>query len=111
MIRAAQRAHFAVYLLYIGLDSPERCIGRVRERVSHGGHDVPSAVVYRRYWRSLENAALALRLADRATVFDNSSSAATKVLEVSRGAVTWSSPDEPGWCQPVRMALMALDNT
>jgi predicted ABC-type ATPase len=105
MIHTAQRARFEVHLVYIGLDSPERCIGRVRERVRHGGHDVPPAVVHRRYWRSIENAPLALCLVDRATLFDNSSSAARKVLELSLGAVVWRAPDEPQWCQRIRAAL------
>ena len=50
-------------------------MGRVKLRVSMGGHDVPSDVVKRRFGRSLGNFfTLYAPLADEWTLFDNSSS-------------------------------------
>ena len=71
-IRTAKQQGFVINLIYIALDTPERNIDRVTERVARGGHDVPDEDVRRRYERSLANAPEAIRLADFANVFDNS---------------------------------------
>jgi predicted ABC-type ATPase len=105
LIQQAKRAGFETELVYICLDSPERNLARVGERVMHGGHSVPPGDIVRRYWRSIENAREAIGLADRAQVFDNSSFSARRVLEVSRGVVTWCAPDEPWWCRRIREGL------
>jgi hypothetical protein len=67
--------------VYICLDTPERSIQRVRERVAQGGHDVPDTDVRRRYIRSLLNLPAALSLAHQAMVYDNSEAEPRKVLE------------------------------
>jgi predicted ABC-type ATPase len=54
-MREARRNGFIVHLVYICLDTTERNIRRVRERVERGGHDVPEKDVRRRYERSLLN--------------------------------------------------------
>ena len=60
-MRAAREGGFDVYLTYVCLDTAERNIQRVRERVSRGGHDVPAEDVRRRYERSLAHLPGALR--------------------------------------------------
>jgi predicted ABC-type ATPase len=72
LIRQAKSRGYEIHLLFIALDSSERCITRVRNRAARGGHFVPDADVRRRYARSVANAALALRLADTARFYDNS---------------------------------------
>lgn len=44
-----------VKLLFLELPSPEAAILRVRERVSKGGHDIPEAVIRRRFHAGLRN--------------------------------------------------------
>lgn len=44
-----------VELIYIALPSAELSRQRVAERVAHGGHDIPSADIERRFPRSLHN--------------------------------------------------------
>ena len=57
----------------MGLDTPERCISRVRNRTSRGGHFVPEADVRRRYARSMANAdGSCSGLVDEATFYENS---------------------------------------
>lgn len=43
-----------VELIYLALPSLELSILRVAERVAHGGHNVPEAVLQRRFPRSLQ---------------------------------------------------------
>jgi predicted ABC-type ATPase len=46
---------YEVHLCYLWLPSPEMSVARVRRRVESGGHDVPEAVIRRRFWKSLIN--------------------------------------------------------
>jgi predicted ABC-type ATPase len=96
-LQTASEQHFFVRLIYICLDSPERCIQRVRERVTQGGHDVPDQDVRRRYSRSLSNIPIALRFVDQGIVYENSESTPQKMLEVRAGLITWRGRHEPAW--------------
>ena len=42
LIKEAQQRGFAVVLLVVCLDDPQRLLARVRQRVKEGGHDVPA---------------------------------------------------------------------
>lgn len=54
-IQKAKDSGYFVSLVYFWLESPELAIGRVKERVSAGGHNIPEEVVRRRYLRGLLN--------------------------------------------------------
>ncbi|MCW5775146.1 MAG: AAA family ATPase [Phycisphaeraceae bacterium] len=80
-----RRAGYRVTLLFLFLPSPELAIERVRGRVAEGGHDVPEAVVRRRYERGLRNLwNLYLPLADDWSVYDNAGSR-PDLIAVGRG--------------------------
>jgi predicted ABC-type ATPase len=96
-MHTAHERGFVVYLIYVCLDTPERNVQRVGERVSRGGHDVPPVDVRRRYERSLMNLGPALKMADEARVYDNSGEHPRKVLEARNGAIVWRAPDQPAW--------------
>jgi len=64
LIRKAKCRAYEVHLVFIGLDSPERCITRIRNRAARGGHFIPDIDLRRRYVRSMANAARALQSAD-----------------------------------------------
>ena len=46
---------YSLDILFLWLPSPDLAVARVKGRVMVGGHDVPEAVVRRRYWRGLRN--------------------------------------------------------
>lgn len=48
-------AGYRVELFYVRLPSAQVSLGRVRQRASLGGHDVPEIDVLRRYGRSVGN--------------------------------------------------------
>jgi predicted ABC-type ATPase len=80
--RECQTRGYTVNLIYFWLASPDLAIGRVRRRVESGGHDIPSEVIRRRYFRGRKNLIeLYLPSCDRWIVYDNSSSTPVLVAE------------------------------
>ena len=62
-----------VKLLFLRLPMPGMAVARVRQRVSEAGHDVPEAIVRRRYragWRNFER--VYRDLVDEWAIYDNS---------------------------------------
>lgn len=54
-IRQWQAAGYRVELIFLRLDDVEEALVRVRERVLQGGHDIPEAVIRRRFVAGLGN--------------------------------------------------------
>jgi predicted ABC-type ATPase len=88
LVMKAKALGFAVWLIYVVLDSPERNIERVRLRVRKGGHDVPDEKVRIRYRRSLEQFPWFLDQADEAWIYDNSGAQPRRIGEKSSGVVS-----------------------
>lgn len=87
-----------VNLIYIGVADAEISIDRVAQRVALCGHSVPQEDIRRRYARSLANLPVALRQADRTTIFDNSTEAGYQpVLIIENGRVTEQVRELPEW--------------
>ena len=75
---------YRVILYFLSLPTPEAAIARVRQRVSEGGHDVPEAVVRRRFCAGRRNLERIYRpLADNVLIYD-SSGPAPVLLEESK---------------------------
>jgi len=55
MIEQWQIAGYRVKLLFLQLTSPEEAIARVAQRVQQGGHNIPEAVIRRRFAAGIEN--------------------------------------------------------
>lgn len=80
-IQRAKAAGFFVRLFFVGTDDPSINAKRVALRVMEGGHEVPIGKIIARYSRSLANCPPAVRLADRAYIYDNSiDNAAARLL-------------------------------
>lgn len=85
-LHLAKAAGFRVYLYYVATEDPEINISRVQYRVKMHGHDVPEDKIVERYFRSLDLLVNAIRLSDRAYIFDNSSQDRIWLAEVTDGA-------------------------
>lgn len=73
LVRRAQKAGYSVSLIYIWLNSPELALERVAVRVKKGGHNIPEAVVRRRYRKGVHNLFnLFMPVCDTWIVADNS---------------------------------------
>jgi predicted ABC-type ATPase len=72
-LREARSKGYFVFLVFIGLDSPELAVSRVMQRTEAGGHDVPDEKIVTRFPRAILNLRSAIAFVDHALVFDNSS--------------------------------------
>ena len=98
-LEAARAAGFVVFLVFIGLASPMLSVARVKQRVAHGGHDIPDAKLTARFPRTLANLRAAVTVVDEAFLFDNSSfDAPYRVVAAYRdGRLVTKRPPLPGW--------------
>ncbi|MGH2507652.1 MAG: AAA family ATPase [Gammaproteobacteria bacterium] len=72
--RAAAQGH-RVVIWYVGLDSPETHLRRVRARVQRGGHDIPEDKIRERFERSIENLVTLVPHIHELKLFDNTAEA------------------------------------
>ena len=64
---------YSVRILFLFLPDPRLAIERVKQRVRLGGHDIPVAVIRRRYYAGARNFfRLYMPLADQWRIYDNS---------------------------------------
>lgn len=68
----AKAAGYFVRYFYVCTHSPFINVQRVAARFVGGGHEVPLSKIINRYYRSLTLASEAIRLSDRAYLYDNS---------------------------------------
>ncbi|HBR11253.1 MAG TPA: hypothetical protein DD740_03385 [Chryseobacterium sp.] len=68
----ARKLGYKVYLYIICLDQAKLNVSRVDNRVQKGGHYVDPEKIISRYTNTLQNLYPALKMADRAFLFDNS---------------------------------------
>ena len=105
VFRRARAAGFRTYLYYIATNDPSINVERVQYRTQTGGHDVPSGKINDRYYRSLGLLVDAIRLTDRAYIFDNSGTERLWLAEVTAGVDLELREEEvPEW-----FALYVLD--
>lgn len=119
LIRTACTTH-AVRMWFCGLDTPERHIRRVRERVARGGHDIPEAKIRARFERAVVNLIALMPGLAELKVFDNSVDAVdgripdpVLVLHVDGGRVRFPNRHDelaatPPWAMPIVEAALEL---
>lgn len=89
LIQQAQVQGYKVSLIYFWLNSPELAIGRVRRRVSEGGHDIPEEVIRRRYQAGIDNLfGIYMSCVDYWLMADNSQENRVIVAEGGRNTLT-----------------------
>ena len=70
-IKKAKEKDYKIELYYVGVNSPETAIERVKARVLAGGHGIPEEDIRRRYKESLNNLKKIIPICDRVELFDN----------------------------------------
>ena len=79
-IRRAKALGYTVTLVFVYLSSPELAVNRVAKRVAAGGHNIPEAIIRRRYDRALRNlVTLYMPVCDYFILINNSGEAVTEV--------------------------------
>lgn len=75
LVLRAKNLGYKVNLLFFWLKSPDVAKKRVAKRVSEGGHNIPSDVIERRYWRGLKNLfEIYIPIVDFWSLYDNNDS-------------------------------------
>jgi predicted ABC-type ATPase len=87
LVTKAKQLGFAIWLIYVVLDSPERNIERVRLRVRKGGHAVPDDKIRSRWTRSLAQFPWFLEQSDAAWIYDNSGASPRLIGEHRNGVI------------------------
>jgi len=70
------------HLIFLGLDSAELAVERVRQRVLRGGHGVPQNDIIRRRIKGLSNLPGAIKLAGSSLLYDNTADSRTSLAAV-----------------------------
>ena len=97
-LREARLAGYRTYLYFVATADPAINIARVAVRVAKGGHPVALDKIVERYHRSLALLRSALKLTDRAYIFDNSGAEPMLVAEEMNGKeVTYKMAQVPSW--------------
>lgn len=55
LVNKAHKQGYQVKLIFFWLDTPETAINRVAQRVSEGGHGIPTETIIRRYYAGINN--------------------------------------------------------
>lgn len=97
MMLDARGRGFEVVLIYIGTETVEINLARIRNRVLAGGHDVPEPDVRRRYKRSLVNLPIAVRRANHTILFDNSTEDGYRLIGIFGDSGTRWFEAKPEW--------------
>jgi predicted ABC-type ATPase len=114
LMQRARNAGYKVNLAYVGLDDVLLSTARVTLRVRSGGHDVPLDDILRRFDRSTANLSVALRIAHRSWIVDNSGRRRRLLLTCEGARVKHISRALPQWAQraiaasPLRSSLPGL---
>lgn len=84
-LQKAKDYNYKVYLYYVATNDVEINIDRVLKRVAQNGHNVAKENIIKRYYKSLENLKNAVKISNRAYLFDNSGEAAQLISEIENG--------------------------
>jgi predicted ABC-type ATPase len=91
---------YMIDLLFVSLEGPELCYQRVQKRVETGGHDVERSKVFSRYDRTMNYLKEYIRIADTASIFDNSGKAPVLVFSKDDDAMNIiKDPSEIPWVE------------
>ena len=111
-----------VRVWYVGVESPELCIERVRARLAAGGHAIPEAMIRDRYHKSLLNLLQLMPRISELRVFDNSTEAAPAAgrrpqpvlvlhMKQGRAVATCELAHAPAWAKPILAAAIRMSET
>ena len=85
IIEEAKALGFKIYFYFLTTDAPEINVNRVKVRVAKSGHPVPEKKIIDRYYRSLDLLFDAIKMSDRAFLFDNSGKHYELVAQITNG--------------------------
>jgi len=94
--REAKEQGYYIRLFYVGLDTPEESVKRIKNRVEKGGHNIPQEDVYRRFEGRIEALKSVLPYCDEVKFFDNDNGF-IEVAEYKNGEMILKGMEHPKW--------------
>ncbi len=95
IIKQARERGYTISILYLWVQSPEIAIKRVRDRVNHGGHNIPEDVLRRRYRVGIKYLFNTyMPLCDRWVLVDNTTPPFSVIAEGSSGRLVIKDEDK-----------------
>lgn len=105
ILKDAKERGYKITILYLWVQSPDIAIKRVRDRVEHGGHNIPDDVLRRRYRVGLKYLFNTyMPLSDRWIIMDNTEARLAMIAEGSSGRLIIKDDEKFG-----RIRSIALD--
>ena len=104
LLAQARRVGFAIALYVVCVDEPRLLLGRLRQRVQEGGHDIPPQKVITRYPRTLALLQQALGIADLALLFDGTDTGQggpVLIASIAAGRMHLHTALRPRWVEKV----------
>jgi predicted ABC-type ATPase len=105
-LQQAKDLGYVVEIYYVSTTDPHYNILRVADRVHAGGHNVPPQKVIERYYRSLALLPLAIEVADRVALVDNTE-LPIECAQAWQGDVRRSVMNCPDWVEATINAVTA----
>ncbi len=100
-IRRAKDLGYTIRLYYIGLDTVEESLGRIRNRVAKGGHNILREDVERHFSTRFADVLRVLPYCDEARFFDNDNGF-VEVAEYRNGELFPRVANPPRWLRELR---------
>lgn len=98
LLEKAKDSSFDITLVFISTLNPEYNVGRVRQRVLEGGHDVPTDKIVARYYRTHSFLPKAAEIAQRTYIFDNTTRPKLGAV-IAEGEIRQHNSNSPQWIE------------
>lgn len=110
LIREAKNQGYTVVLIFFWLESVGLAKARVKARVQKGGHNIPAAIIERRYIRGSKNFVTIYKdLSDKWVVYDNSHEL-PEIMANGRASVVNSIYNDDLWKKFHLQKMTALES-
>lgn len=103
-IKRAIERYYYIRLYYIGVNTAEESIKRIKNRVEKGGHNIADDDVKRRYNKRFEDLQMVLPYCNEVHLFDNENGFIEKA-EYKNGQLIIKSDDVPDWIRELKKNL------
>jgi len=103
-IKRARELDYYIRLYYIGVDTADESLKRIRNRVEKGGHDIPREDVLRRYSKRFDDLIAILPFCNEVKFYDNENGFVEKA-EYRNGCLILKSSTVPRWLNELQTKL------
>lgn len=103
-IKKAIERDYYIRLYYIGVNTAEESIKRIKNRVEKGGHNIADEDVQRRYNKRFEDLLTVLPYCNEVHFFDNENGFIEKA-EYRNGQLIIKSDDVPNWIRELKQHI------